>query len=169
MSEAPVAHFFGLGAATGAEEAVAAGVLAKAEGATLDPADTEGLTEGEAEERCRFGPVVVPRVVTFALGLLALRWLPRGAGRGRRGAPAQTGTGRFLTAGARRAAHTPSCQLPHEANPFRASSYGSGRSAHGERSVRSGQLCRSGSGSSARPTCWVRTRSASDEAGSFAV
>ncbi|MER7632033.1 MULTISPECIES: hypothetical protein [Streptomyces rochei group] len=82
VSEAPVAHFFGLGAATGAEEAVAAGVLAeakgagvpaKAEGATLDPADAEGLTEGETEERCRFGPVAVPGVATFALGLLTLR------------------------------------------------------------------------------------------------
>ncbi|MFC9000308.1 hypothetical protein ACFT7U_31980 [Streptomyces rochei] len=82
-SEAPVPHFFGLGAAAGAKEAVAAGVLAEAEGATLDPADAEGLTEGEADERCRFGPVVVPRVATFALGLLALGWLPRVAGRGR--------------------------------------------------------------------------------------
>ncbi|CAL9324140.1 hypothetical protein SUDANB135_06853 [Streptomyces sp. SudanB135_2055] len=68
-----MAHFFGLGAATGAEEAVAAGVLAEAEGATLDPADAEGLTEDEAEERCRFGPAAVPGVATFALGLLTLR------------------------------------------------------------------------------------------------
>ncbi|MFI8445388.1 hypothetical protein ACIGKG_32650 [Streptomyces rochei] len=65
VSEAPVAHFFGLGAATGAEEAVAAGVLAEAkgagvlaeaEGATLDPADAEGLTESEAEERAASAP-----------------------------------------------------------------------------------------------------------------
>lgn len=66
-------HFFGLGAAAGAKEALAAGVLAEAEGATLDPADAEGLTEGETEERCRFGPVAVPGVATFALGLLTLR------------------------------------------------------------------------------------------------
>ncbi|MFE6430575.1 MULTISPECIES: hypothetical protein [Streptomyces] len=72
-SEAPVPHFFGLGAAAGAKEALAAGVLAEAEGATLDPADAEGLTEGETEERCRFGPVAVPGVATFALGLLTLR------------------------------------------------------------------------------------------------
>ncbi|MGR6534400.1 hypothetical protein [Streptomyces rochei] len=72
-SEAPVPHFFEFGPAAGAEEAVAAGVLAEAEGATLDPADAEGLTEGEAEKRCRFVPVAVPGVATFALGLLTLR------------------------------------------------------------------------------------------------
>ncbi|MGQ5609145.1 MULTISPECIES: hypothetical protein [unclassified Streptomyces] len=54
-------------------EAKAAGVLAEAEGATLDPANAEGLTEGEAEERCRSGSVAVPGVATFALGLLTLR------------------------------------------------------------------------------------------------
>ncbi|GAA2252567.1 hypothetical protein GCM10010415_10520 [Streptomyces atrovirens] len=56
VAKVPVPHFFGLGAAAGAEEAVAAGVLAGAEGAALDPADAEALTEGEAEGRCRFGP-----------------------------------------------------------------------------------------------------------------
>ncbi|MGQ3551918.1 hypothetical protein [Streptomyces rochei] len=54
-------------------EAKAAGVLAEAEGATLDPANAEGLTEGEAEKRCRSGSVAVPGVATFALGLLTLR------------------------------------------------------------------------------------------------